>query len=121
MKVCVSSTGTDLESQIDQRFGRCAYFLIIDTETMECQAIENSNVAAAGGAGINAAKNAIDAGALAVITGNCGPNAVRTLMAENIKLYTGQSGSVRQAIENLSSGKITTSEKPNVESRFGSR
>jgi predicted Fe-Mo cluster-binding NifX family protein len=94
MKVAVTSTGKTLDSQVDVRFGRAAFFVIIDTETSDFTAVENENVAAAGGAGISSAKLVIDAGAQAVLTGNCGPNAQSTLSAAGVKLYTGATGAL---------------------------
>jgi len=79
MKIAITSTAKTLDSQVDQRFGRTAYFLIADPETMDFSVIENESAAAAGGAGISSAKVVIDAGAQAVLTGNCGPNAQRSL------------------------------------------
>lgn len=120
MKICISATQPNLEAEIDQRFGRCAYFVVYDTETKQHHAFENNNVSAAGGAGITSAKNVIDAGAEAVITGNCGPNAVKTLIAGNVKLYVSVRGTVAQAIENFIAGKLTESKVANVDSHFGS-
>ena len=120
MKIAITSTGKTLESQVDPRFGRAACFIIIDTETMDFSVIENSNVAAAGGAGISSAKAVIDTGAEAVLTGNCGPNAERTLSAGEIKLYTGVSGTVSEAIEFFKTGKLNEADSPNVQSHFGS-
>ena len=119
MKIAITSTGKTLESQVDPRFGRAACFIVIDTETMDFSAIENSNVAAAGGAGISTAKAVIDAGAEAVLTGNCGPNAERTLSAGGVKLYTGVTGTVSEALEFFKSGKLTQAEGPNVQPHFG--
>ncbi len=119
MKIAITATGKTLDSQVDPRFGRAACFIIADTETMEFTAIENDNIAAAGGAGISSAKTVIDAGAEAVLTGNCGPNAHRTLAAANIKLFTGLTGSVQTAVEQFNSGKLTETTAPNVQSHFG--
>ncbi len=119
MKIAVTSTGKTLDSQVDQRFGRAAYFLVVDTETMNFEVIENSNAAAASGAGINSAKVVIDSGAEAVLTGNCGPNAERTLTAAGIKLYTGVSGKVSEAVELFKTGKLTKGTEPNVQTHFG--
>ena len=119
MKIAVTSTGKTLDSEVDPRFGRAACFIIVDTETMDFNVIENENVAAAGGAGISSAKVVIDAGAEAVLTGNCGPNAERTLTAAGVKLYTGATGTVAEAIEPFKSGKLTQATGPNVEPRFG--
>jgi predicted Fe-Mo cluster-binding NifX family protein len=119
MKIAVTSTGKTLDSPVDPRFGRAAYFIIIDTESMEFDATENSNIDAAGGAGINSAKVVIDAQAQVVLTGNCGPNAQRTLSAAGVKLYTGVKGSVSEAVQLFKDGKLTETDEPNVTSHFG--
>jgi predicted Fe-Mo cluster-binding NifX family protein len=119
MKIAVTVRGETLSSEVDPRFGRAAYFIIVDTETMEFAARENENLAAAGGAGISSAKLVIDAGAEAVLTGNCGPNAQRTLNAANVKLYTGVMGPAAEAVELFKGGKLTESTGPNVKSHFG--
>jgi len=119
MKIAVTSTGKTLDSQVDTRFGRAACFVIVDTDTSNFTAVENENVVAAGGAGINSAKLVIDAGAKAVLTGNCGPNAQSTLSAAGVKLYTGATGTVEQALELFKSGKLTASDGPNVRAHFG--
>jgi len=108
-----------MDSPVDQRFGRAAYFVVVDTETMDFSVIDNENVAAAGGAGISSAKAVVDAGAEAVLTGNCGPNAERTLTAAGAKLYTGTTGTVAEAIELFKSGKLTEAAGPSVQEHFG--
>ena len=119
MKIAITSRGETLNSEVDPRFGRAASFIIIDTETMDFSVIENSNVAAAGGAGISSAKTVIDASTEAVLTGNCGPNAERTLSAAGVKLYTGAAGTVSEAVELFKNGKLTQANGPNVQSHFG--
>ncbi|MBA7626934.1 hypothetical protein ES703_34394 [subsurface metagenome] len=119
MKIAVTSTGKTLDSQVDQRFGRTAYFIAVDTETMDFSVIENESAAAAGGAGISSGKVVIDAGAESVLTGNCGPNAERTLTAAGIKLYTGVTGTVAEAIELFKGGKLTEAAGPSVQEHFG--
>ena len=88
MKVGITSNGENLDSDIDQRFGRCKYFIIVDTETMDFEALSNENMMASGGAGIQAAQTIANKGVEAVITGNIGPNAFQTLAAAGIKIYT---------------------------------
>jgi predicted Fe-Mo cluster-binding NifX family protein len=51
MKVAITSTGNSLESTIDQRFGRCAFFVIYDTETGGVEILPNPNRDAQEGAG----------------------------------------------------------------------
>ncbi len=120
MKIAITSSGETLDSQVDPRFGRAVFFLIGDSEIMDFSVIENKNINASGGAGINSAKVVIDAGAEAVLTGNCGPNAERTLQSGGVKLYTGAKGTVAEAIELFKSGKLTQADGPNVQSHFGS-
>ena len=119
MKIAVTSTGKTLDSQIDPRFGRAAFFIIIDTETMDYSVIENESVVVGSGAGVSSAKTVIDAGAKAVLTGNFGPNAHRTLQAAAIQLYNQLSGKVSDAVELFKNGKLNTSDEPNVNSHFG--
>jgi predicted Fe-Mo cluster-binding NifX family protein len=119
MKIAITATGETLDSQVDPRFGRASWFIVVDSDSMEFEAVANDNVNAAGGAGINSAKVVIDAGAEAVLTGNCGPNAHRSLAAGGVKIYTGASGTVKEAVEKFKSGELTPVDGPNVGSHFG--
>ena len=84
MKIAVSSSGKDLNAQLDPRFGRCAYILIVDTADMSFEVFENKNAMLGGGAGIQSAQFISSRGAEALITGHIGPNAVQTLNAAGI-------------------------------------
>lgn len=121
MKIAVSSTDKDLNAEVDQRFGRCKYFLIVDSENMEFNTISNESSMASGGAGIKAAETVVNNGADVLITGNIGPNAHRTLAAGNIKIYTGARGSIKDAIQSYKEGKLNETENPNVGSHHGMR
>ncbi|MGB5984898.1 MAG: NifB/NifX family molybdenum-iron cluster-binding protein, partial [Desulfobacterales bacterium] len=109
MKIAISSTGPNLESQIDPRFGRCAYFLIVDSESGAFEVIQNEAAAASGGAGIQAAQMIINTGVDAVITGNLGPNATQVLNSSNLKVYLGVSGTAGEAVAQLSQGQLQAS------------
>ena len=99
MKIGVSSTGENLNEQVDPRFGRCRYFLVIDTETMDVKVISNESAMVSGGAGIQAAQTMAKAGVDAVLTGNIGPNAFQTLSAAGVKIYTGVNGKIKEIVE----------------------
>ena len=107
MKVAVSSKGKDLASQIEPRFGRCPYFLIVDTDDMRFEAFDNENATLGGGAGIQAAQFVASKGA-EVLTGNCGPNAVRTLSAAGITLFVNQKGTVKEVIDRYKNRELTS-------------
>ncbi len=119
MKIAVSSKGTDIGSQIDPRFGRCAYFLIIETEDMSFEACNNENIALGGGAGIQSAQFVASKGAKAVITGSCGPNAVRTLSAAGVELFVGQLGIIKEAVKKYKNGELRPTNKANVPDHYG--
>ena len=85
-KIAVSSTGDNLDAQVDPRFGRCAYFIFVDTDTLKYEAVQNPNVSAASGAGIQTAQLVANKEVEAVLTGNVGPNAFQTLQAAGIAL-----------------------------------
>ena len=119
MKIAITSSGATLDSQVDPRFGRAQYLLIVNTETLDFEAIENPNVAAGGGAGVQAAQMVVSRGAEAVLTGNCGPNAYRTLSAADIEIYAGVSGTVRAAVEAFKRGQFSPLSGPSVSGHFG--
>jgi predicted Fe-Mo cluster-binding NifX family protein len=119
MKVAVSSSGTNLDSQIDPRFGRCAYFIILNTDDMSFETFDNEAIALGGGAGIQSSQFVVSKGAEAVITGNVGPNAVHTLSVAGVKIFTGQTGSIREAVERYKKGDIKPQRSPNVDNHYG--
>jgi predicted Fe-Mo cluster-binding NifX family protein len=121
MKVCISSTKNDLNASVDPRFGRCQYFLFVDTETMHFEAVGNPAFTAGGGAGIQAAQAVVNKGANVVITGNVGPNAFQALQAGGIKIVTGAQGSVKDVIERFNKGELGYAGTPSVESHAGMR
>jgi predicted Fe-Mo cluster-binding NifX family protein len=105
---------------MDPRFGRCQYFLFIDTDTMASEALENPNLGAPGGAGIQSAQLVANKGVEAVITGQVGPNAFTTLQAAGINILTGASGKVREVLEKYKKGQLSSSAQgPTVQAHFG--
>jgi len=119
MKLCISSKGNSLDSDVDPRFGRCHTFLVVDTESMVCSPLSNESVAASSGAGIQAAQNVARSGAQVVITGNIGPNAFDTLTAAHITVITGASGSVRDVVDAYKKGELTETSQATVGSHHG--
>lgn len=119
MKIAVTSSGTQLNSPVDPRFGRAPYFLIVDSETMEFQTEKNPNLGASSGAGIQSAQMIAEKKAEVLLTGSCGPNAFQTLQAAGVNVVTGVSGTVEDAVKAFSSGRYQPSQQPNVSSHFG--
>ena len=119
MKIAVTSTGPTLDDLVEARFGRCAYFLIIDPDSMELEALPNPNLSLGGGAGPQSAQLMANQGVSIVLTGNCGPNAFQTFGAAGIEVITGVSGKVRQAVEQFKTGSLPHVAGPRVQSYFG--
>ena len=119
MKIAVTSQGKDLDSQVDPRFGRAAYILIVDSETLNFEVLDNKeNINALKGAGIQAASNISNKGAEVLLTGFCGPNAFKTLKAANIGVANDASGTVREAVKAFLDGKLPLADEANVEGHW---
>lgn len=119
MKICVTSSGDNLDAQLDPRFGRCAYLILVDSETLQFEAVPNSAAGVTGGAGIQAAQTIANKGAKALVTGNVGPNAFQALSAAGIDIITGASGTVREAVEKFKRGEFNKTGAPTVGGHFG--
>ena len=120
MKLAICSKGEGLSAQVDERFGRCPYFVIVDTEREDqVVSIQNTNVDAAGGAGPQAAQLLAGVGADAVALGNVGPNAVAALKAARIAVYSGIAGTVSDTVQSYRDGKLKPLSEATVESHSG--
>jgi len=120
MKVAVTANGKNLDAQIDPRFGRCAYFIIVETNDMQFEAFSNEQAASmAGGAGIQSAQFLVSKAVLAVLTGRCGPKAVSALSAARIDLFLDQTGTVRDVVERFKNQALQASSTANVEPHHG--
>jgi len=119
MKIAVTSTGTNLDSQVDPRFGRAAYILIVDSETFDFEVLDNKeNVNAFKGAGIQAARVVSEKGAEVLLTGFCGPNAFKALKAAKIGVANDAGGSVKDAVQAYIDGKLPLADKANIEGHW---
>ena len=119
MKIAVTSQGTDLDAQVDPRFGRAAYVLVVDSDTNDFQVIDNSeNINALKGAGIQAASNVVNAGAEVLLTGYCGPNAFKALQAGKVNVSNDAAGTVKDAVQAYLDGKLPHADGANVEGHW---
>jgi predicted Fe-Mo cluster-binding NifX family protein len=117
VKICITSDGDKLNSKVDPQFCRCPYFIIVDTQTLQFKAIQNPNIEAMGGAGIQSAQLVASKQVKAVITGNVGPNAFQTLQAAGIDIFAGASGTVKYTVKKYKKGKFKPMQNPSVSSK----
>jgi predicted Fe-Mo cluster-binding NifX family protein len=119
MKIAVTAQGDRLDSQVDPRFGRAAYVLVVDTETLEFEAFDNNeNKNAFKGAGIQAASMVGDKGVEVLLTGFCGPNAFKTLESAGVKVVNDQSGRVIDVVQKFKQGNAVFAEDSNKDGHW---
>ncbi len=107
MRVAVSATGSDLNTTVDRRFGRCPWFLFVDAESLQYDAIENKNADDASGAGTACAQLVLEKDVNAVITGQIGPNAFEVLKQGGVKIFLAPDGMVvREALTRHQNGEL---------------
>ncbi|MCJ7544794.1 MAG: NifB/NifX family molybdenum-iron cluster-binding protein [Phycisphaerae bacterium] len=119
MKAAVTSQGREVNSPVDPRFGRAKFFVVVDTETGEFTAADNTqNLNAAQGAGIQAGRKVVELGTQVVITGHVGPKAFATLQAGGVKVCTGAAGTVAEAVEQFKAGNLKQASAADVEGHW---
>jgi predicted Fe-Mo cluster-binding NifX family protein len=119
MKIAITATENNLEADVDPRFGRASYFILVDSDTMKFEAIENlQNINAQQGAGIQAGKTIINNDVDVLITGNCGPKAFNILNSNNVKIAIGAKGKVKDALKEYQNNKLEIAENASVEGHW---
>lgn len=121
MKICVTAIGNTLDAPIDPRVGRATYFIIVDSENMDFEAIPNSAEDSISDAGVQAVQKIGRKRVDVLITGNVGPNAFRALASAGIRIVADADGTVRQVVEEYLNGKLKETEAPTVNEHFGKR
>jgi predicted Fe-Mo cluster-binding NifX family protein len=107
MKIVLSTSNPNIESEVDPRFGRGAYLLVVDTDTDTWEACANPGINASGGAGIQAAQLVTDRQAKAAISGDFGPHAFQALQAAGISMYLyGDCRTAQEAIDRFKAGQL---------------
>jgi predicted Fe-Mo cluster-binding NifX family protein len=107
MKIIITANSPSIDSNVDPRFGRCAYLLMVDTESLQWETQANPGVNASGGAGIQAAQFVTDHKVDAVLSGDFGPNAYNALQAAGIAMYLfGASTTIKEAVEHFKAGQL---------------
>jgi predicted Fe-Mo cluster-binding NifX family protein len=119
VRICITTTGKDLDAHVDSVFGRARYFLLVDSETLEVEAVEN--VPGAHGAGVQAAQTMASKGVSTLLTGNVGPNAFQGLTAAGIEIYLGAKGTARETLAAYEAGSLQLAGGPTSQGHGGGR
>lgn len=119
MKICVPSSGEEINSNVDLRFGRCNYFVIVDSENMNSSSVKNPATSASGGAGIQAAQEIVKNGADVLLTTNIGPNAHDVLSAAGVDVFEIKGNTVEEAVKMYIAGELSRLSEPNSQSHAG--
>ncbi|MFO7937537.1 MAG: NifB/NifX family molybdenum-iron cluster-binding protein [Kiritimatiellia bacterium] len=119
MKIAFTTSGDDLNGEIDPRFGRAPKFLIFDTESRSFDVADNTqNLNAPQGAGIQSAETVVRLGAQAIVTGHCGPKAFRALSAAGVKIYNTEIKNIEKAIQALENNELKPADAADVEGHW---
>jgi len=119
MKICITSEGNNLDSKVDQRFGRCQFFIFIDTDTSNFEAVQNQNVNGMGGVGVQSGQLVAEKQAQIVLTGKVGPNASQTLESAEIEVILDVEGTVKEALDRFKNGELKPTKGPNADEKAG--
>lgn len=118
MKIILSAASPSIDAPIDPRFGRGAYLIVVDPNTMEWTAHPNPGVGASGGAGTLTAQFVAQQQVRTVVSGDFGPNAYATLQAAGVEMRLfGTSATVREAVERYKAGTLESIDKPSKSGR----
>lgn len=119
MKIAITAQGKELSSEIDLRFGRAKWIIVVDSETGDFAAHDNVvNLNAVQGAGIQTGQNIANLDVEVVITGNVGPNAFKTLNTAGVKIFLAEKQTVQNAIDSLKASKLKEVNGANVEGHW---
>lgn len=119
MRIAICAAGQDLNSPVEQRFGRSPYFILVDENGRHIETLANSALDSPQGAGIASAQLLVNHRVDTVLVGRVGPKAIQPLQAAGIKIFSGISGTVQESLEMFKQGKLTELDRPNAATRGG--
>lgn len=120
MKIAITATKPQFDATFDQRFGRCAYFIVIERDSRAWQSLTNPAAEARGGAGTLAAQFVAQQGVQAVVSGKFGPNAYTALQTAGIRMVEAQGGNVETLLDAFLAGELREVTSPTAAGKHGS-
>jgi predicted Fe-Mo cluster-binding NifX family protein len=112
MKIAISSSGGEYDKPFSSRFGRCNYFVIVESETRSWDVLSNPAATSRGGAGAQVVQFLSDNGIEAIISGSYGPNAFSALQAAGIQAYKASRGTPEELLDKFITGRLDQATGP---------
>ena len=112
MKVIITAITDNIEQSFNPRFGRSDYFILVDTERKDWQAVQHDEASEPGGAGPQAVQFIADKGANAVISGRYGPSAFTALNAAGIEAFIAKQGTVNEVLDQFLADELESVSAP---------
>lgn len=106
MKIAIPSQGTNLNAPVNLRFSRCPFFLFVETDNGQTEALPNPALGLLEDAGLQAARFIVAHGAQVVIAAMIGQYAQQVLQEANVTIYEPELPSGQQVVESLRSGRL---------------
>jgi predicted Fe-Mo cluster-binding NifX family protein len=107
MIIAMTAREPEFETELEPRFGRAPYFILVETETGEWRTVKNAGAGASGGAGTQAAQILSEEGVKALICGRVGPKASDALEAANIDGYRSESRALGEVLDAFKGGGLS--------------
>lgn len=107
MKIAISARGKSLRAKGHKLFGRCNYFVIVDTDTKKITALKNKLAGGSTCVGTACARQLDSAGVQAVVSGKVGSNAYEVLKDSGVAVYLSPPGlSVQETLDKFKAGNL---------------
>jgi predicted Fe-Mo cluster-binding NifX family protein len=106
MKIAISSTGADLDDLVDPRFSKCRYYIFVDTDTRQTKVVENPTAFVCVFRDTTTGNLVAGEKTDVVLTGHIGSKSAKILLAAGVRIYTGVSGKISDALEAFQSGRL---------------
>jgi predicted Fe-Mo cluster-binding NifX family protein len=106
-KIAVTATEPRTDSEVEPQFGRTSWFMIYDPAEETWRPVDNTREARTpGGAGVGAARMLAGRNVTVVITGRCGPKALRELSSAGIRVFQGAGRTVEEALDDYQAQRL---------------
>jgi len=119
MRIAISAAGAGPDAPAEERFGRCAWFVIFDEHGNVQESIANTARSSAEGAGVKSTQLLLRNNIDVVLTGRVGPKAMHAMLNGGVVVYTGIAATVNETLEKYLNGQMKPLAVPNARQHAG--